>query len=729
MNFFALLLWAGAVLALIAGMPQLTVAIAAVVVLNAIFAFIQEQRADRAAAQLISLLPSDVTVVRDARRVKVRSEEVVVGDLVSLGPGDRIPADGEVVSAHDLQLDTSMLTGESQAVAIKVSERIFAGSFVTQGDALMSTSGIGDSTRLAEISRLSTGITALRTPMDRELRRIVRWVTVIALGVGLAFFAITVVIGNPLQEAFVFGIGVAVALVPEALLPTVTLTLALGAERMARRQVLIRNLEAVETLGSTTIICTDKTGTLTMNEMTVVRAWTPTAHVEIEGAGYSGSPLLPIDPPTSADAIRSLAESGVLSSEGYVYEDDKGWHACGDPMEAALDAFARRCGVDTDKLRERTQGLRKFPFDPRRRRMSVLLGSTLIVKGAPDSILPLADHDERATQVLAEMTADGLRVLAIAERVDVQDAGADALTLESGLSLLGFVALEDPPRPDVHASLEACVAAGICVIMVTGDHPGTATAIADQIGLRSPAGRVLIGSELPPEDSLLADAIVEHGTVIARVSPEEKLRIAQCLRASGHVVAMTGDGVNDVPALHAADIGIAMGRSGSDIARESADMVLLDDHFASIVAGIEQGRTTFLNVRHFLTYHLTDNVAELMPFVIWAVSGGQFPLALGVLQILALDIGTDTLSAVALGSDPPARNVLSRADHRPPDEQACPAARLRHSRAERGCDVDAGLHLEPACTGMATGTGGGRNVGASRLLGRGIPYRRARTGG
>jgi magnesium-transporting ATPase (P-type) len=327
-------------------------------------------------------------------------------------------------------------------------------------------------------------------------------------------------------------------------------------------------------------------------------------------------------------------------------------------MEAALDAFARRLGIDTDGDRRRHPVELRFPFDPRLRRMSVVVDDGVVVKGAPDGVLPLCGDGAAARASVDALTARGLRVLAIAAAPVAGHTPRTPEEAEQDLHLVGLVALEDPPRDDVTDALAACRRAGISVAMVTGDHPATATAIADEVGLRQPDAPVLNGAELPANERVLAALLDHDGLVVARVSPEDKLRIARALRSRGHVVAMTGDGVNDAPALHEADIGVAMGRSGTDVAREAADLVLLDDAFASIVAGVEQGRATFVNIRRFLTYHLTDNVAELTPFLVWALSGGNFPLALGVLQILALDLGTDTLSAVALGAEPPARHLL-----------------------------------------------------------------------
>jgi magnesium-transporting ATPase (P-type) len=380
----------------------------------------------------------------------------------------------------------------------------------------------------------------------------------------------------------------------------------------------------------------------------------------VDAAGYDPAASVVLSGPESQASVRKLALAGIRCSAGYVHLVDGVWVAHGDPMEAALDVFARRLGLDTEADRAGHQVRARFPFDPRRRRMAVVVDDEVLVKGAPDAVLPLCHGVDRAEEVLTALTEKGLRVLAIAGKPTGGSVPESAAVAESALTFYGFVGLEDPPRPDVGEAIASCRRAGITVAMITGDHPATAAAIATQVGLRRDQDPVLVGRDLPDDELVLGAMLDRDGVVVARVSPEDKLRIARALRARGHVVAMTGDGVNDGPALHEADIGIAMGASGTDVAREAADLVLLDDHFGTIVAGVEQGRTTFVNVRRFLTYHLTDNVAELTPFIVWALSGGRFPLALGVLQILALDIGTDTLSAVALGAEPPAGRVLDR---------------------------------------------------------------------
>ncbi|HEU4467274.1 MAG TPA: cation-transporting P-type ATPase, partial [Agromyces sp.] len=656
-HFFALLLWAAAVLAIFADLPELSVAIVGVIVLNTVFAVVQQARADRAADRLREMLPTRVTVRRDGRRRVIEAADVVVDDVLLLESGDRVPADAVVLDENRLLIDSSMLTGESVAGEVHEGEPLFAGTFVVEGDASARVTATGRQTRLAGIAKLTTGA-GPDTPLTRGLRGVVRLTAIIAVGTGTLFLLVSMLVGNPIRDAFVFAIGVTVALVPEGLLPTVTLSLALGSERMARRRVLVRNLEAVETLGSTTFICTDKTGTLTRNEMTAVEAWTPSGSLAVEGTGYGPEAVLHWSDAAGERDLRSLALAGVRCSTGYAEQTAAGWRAHGDPMEAAIDALARRLGTDTDDDRRERPSELRFPFDPRLRRMAVVLADEVVVKGAPDAVLALCGDDPAAHAAVDALTARGLRVLAVAS---APRAGRTPRTLaecDEGLRLVGLLALEDPPRVDVAASLQACRDAGVRVAMITGDHPATARAIADEVGLRTPDAPVLVGADLPPDDQHLAAVLDHDGVVVARVSPEDKLRIARALRSRGHVVAMTGDGVNDAPALHEADIGVAMGRSGTDVAREAADLVLLDDSFDGIVAGIEQGRATYVNIRRFLTYHLTDNVAELTPFLVWALSGGQFPLALGVLQIIALDLGTDTLSAVALGAEPPAKHLL-----------------------------------------------------------------------
>ncbi|MDR6636871.1 cation-transporting P-type ATPase [Paenarthrobacter nitroguajacolicus] len=663
-HFFALMLWAAAALAYIGGMPQLCVAIIIVVIVNGVFAHIQQERAQHAAERLQNLLPADVTVRRDGSLHTIKASQLVPGDLVILAAGDRLPADIRLTSASGCSVDESMLTGESAAVPKDWNDPAWGGTFLVNGEAEGLVTATGSNTKLAAIAALTSGTTSPPTPLTMELRRIVRLIAFVALSVAGVFFVVSLLVGIVWRDSFLFAIGVAVALIPEGLLPTVTLSLAMGAQRMAERQALVRNLEAVETLGSTTFICTDKTGTLTQNRMNAVEVHTAEGLLGIQGDGYGPNARIEGQ---GRDAALTVALSARAASQGRAVQRAGEWTAVGDPMEAAIDALSRRLLGSEPGLEEPE---RRFAFDAFRRRESVLVGTTLHVKGAPESVLPLCSHGaHELADAVESMAARGLRVIAVARR-QLPGKPADWVNLpveeaERGLEAVGLIGLHDPPRQDVGDVIAAARGAGIRVAMMTGDHPSTAGAIAREIGLMGPDNLVVQGSDLPDDNQMLGALLDRDGVVVSRVSPEQKLRVAKALQARGHVVAMTGDGVNDGPALRQADIGVAMGLSGTDVAREAADLVLLDDHFATIVAAIEQGRATYSNIHRFLTYHLTDNVAELAPFVIWALSGGQFPLALGVLQILALDIGTDLLPALALGAEPPGKRVLQR----PPEKR------------------------------------------------------------
>lgn len=650
-HFFALLLWAAGLLAIVAGMASLGIAIFVVVVVNGLFAFAQETRAEHAAERLRDLLPRRARVLRDGQPLELDASELVVGDIVLLEAGDRISADLVAVEAHALSLDTSLLTGESVPTAMGEGDALPAGTFIVEGAGTAVVTAVGAQTRLAAIASLSQSGQRHRSPLALELDRVVRMVAFIAMGVGAMFFVTAVLIGTPPSDGFLFAIGVTVALVPEGLLPTVTLSLAIGAQRMAERNALIRRLESVETLGSTTFICTDKTGTLTCNEMAVVEVWTRSGVARIAGRGYEPEATVDADPTVLALARRAAIVAARCST-GYARQVDGRWVPEGDPMEAAIDTLTRRVGVDLEADVSNAAVTARYVFDARRRRMSIVAGGQLLVKGASDSVLPRCSQiTPGAADAVVDMARRGLRVLAIATRPAPAE-NEDPDVVERDLELLGLLGFEDPPRPHAASAIASCREAGIRVAMVTGDHPETARAIAAEVGLLGPDQMVLRGDELPSDDAVLGALIDRDGVVISRVTPEDKLRIARVLRGRGHVVAMTGDGVNDGPALREADIGVAMGRSGTDVAREAADLVLLDDDFATIVAAIDQGRATFANTRRFLTYHLTDNVAELTPFLVWALSGGRFPLALGVLQILCLDIGTDLFPALALGAEP-----------------------------------------------------------------------------
>lgn len=658
-HFFAIMLWVAGILAIVAGMPHLGIAIFIVILLNGLFAFIQEYRADQAAEKLNLLLPRRAIVVRDGVRQSMDAADLVPGDMVVLVAGDRIAADIRIQQANGLLVDISTLTGESIPANIRSGELAYCGTFCIEGEAFGTVEFTGRNTKIAQLQRLATSSDRPRTPLSRELERLVRIIAIISITIGVCFLLIAILVGIHARDGFLFAVGVAVALVPEALLPTVTLSLAMAARKMARRGALVRRLESVETLGETTFICTDKTGTLTQNKMAVVETWIPEGANTFSSSGYD--PTLKLNPSASnSKQIKDLALAAALFVNGRPAYRSGHWIAEGNPLEVALSVFANRLGLDLKAEASMHPPLRQFPFDPHRRMSSFVLDNRIIVRGAPEAVIAKCSNADSALLAASTMARKGMRVLAIAERqLDGSTSAETASENEHDLKLLGLIGVEDPPREGVEACIAACRNAGIRIAMVTGDHPGTALAIARKVGLWRSDDYMAEGKDLPKDDEMLGALVDRDGFLVSRVSPEDKLRIANALKKRGHIVAMTGDGVNDAPALHAANIGIAMGASGTDVAREASDLVLLDDNFATIMTAIEQGRAAFTNARRFLTYHLTDNVAELAPFVFWALSGGRFPLALGVLQILCLDIGTDILPAIALGAEPPSSRALA----------------------------------------------------------------------
>ena len=671
-HLFALLLWVGAALAGTAGMPELAVAISVVVLVNAAFATLQEHRADRATEALRRMLPQVVRVRRDGGTAEVPAEDVVPGDVLLLQAGDRISADGDLLIGFELRVDESALTGESWPVEPEAV--VHAGTYVVAGAAEVVVTRTGMATELGRIALLSAATGSERSPLERELDRVTRFVAALSVGIGVTFFLVAGALGMGLRERFVFAIGVMVANVPEGLLPTVTLSLAMATQRMARRNALVLRLSAVETLGETTVICTDKTGTLTENELTAVRVWTPTGEFEVEGAGYRPFGRFRrdgeiVDPRPLAELLRC----GLLCNDSRLVEHGDGWTVVGDPTEGALVVLAEKGGLRQEQEAAHAPRLTELPFDSRRKRMGTVHlaeGGTRVayVKGAPEELLPLSllapDDRARVEQAALAMQRDALRVLAFARRVLPAALPGEApptiAGVERDLELLGLVGMIDPPRPEVPDAVARCRAAGIRIVMVTGDAGPTAEAIGRRIGLVGDRSHVVCGHDMDAlDDAALTRALAEREVIFARIDPEQKLRLARVLRAAGEVVAMTGDGVNDAPALREADIGVAMG-SGSDVAKETADMILLDDNFASVVAAVEEGRAVYDNIRRFVSYHFCSNVGELVPFLVWGLSGGKIPLPLVVMQVLAIDLGTDMLPAIALGTEPAEPGTMSR---------------------------------------------------------------------
>ena len=680
----ALVLVVAAVLAWFTGTPVLAAAIVAVIALNAGFAFVQELQAERAVEALAAYLPTHAHVMRDRQRVEVEARTLVPGDVLVISEGDRVCADARIIDG-DLEVDLSTLNGESLPAArsadqvdtaaplLQARNLVFSGTACTEGEARAVVTSTGAHTELGRIAALTQRTTRADSPLERQVKRVAWLIALVAAGAGVIFVPVGVAAGLGWMAAATFAIGLIVANVPEGLLPTITLALAVGVRDLARRGAVVKRLSAVETLGSTTVICTDKTGTLTENRMRVTKVWLPGGEEDLEnGSNAAGS-----------TELRVLAYAAAVCTSAELASEPLR-PATGDPTELALLELARAVGVPLDP-HDRDGGRRAvFHFDPHLRRMSTVDvegdGTVAVhTKGAPETVLPcctgiaeigggqseLTDLGRtRLTGLIDHYAAQGLRMLAIARRRLNHDTviGPAREAIEDGLCLLGLVAMFDPPRPQVSDAINQAHRAGIRIHVVTGDNGLTAAQIARRVGIGSAGAQIVTGEQLdalsePELDHLLSG---DEEIIFARSSPEAKLRIADALRAQGQVVAMTGDGVNDAPALHRADIGVAMGRSGTDVAREAATMVLTDDDFGTIVVAVEAGRRVYDNIRKFILYIFTHAVPEVVPFLVFALSGGAIPLPLTVLQILAIDLGTDILPALALSREPAEPGLMDR---------------------------------------------------------------------
>lgn len=690
-------------LSFIAKMPELAVAVIVVILLNGVFSFWQEYKAEKATEELRKLLPYMVKVVRDGRVAEIESKLIVPGDIVLLSEGDKVPADIRLLEATELRVDASVLTGESKperkdlsrysgtdgVSAVNIRNICFAGTNVVSGSATGVVYATGMNTEFGKIAKLTQSLGEEPSPLQKEMVFVTRVIAAIAISMGIIFYFLgTAFAGLKKFEGLIFAIGIIVANVPEGLLPTITLALALAVQRMSKNNALVKKLSSVETLGSCTVICTDKTGTLTRNEMTVKVVWSAESF-EVEGIGYT--PDGRIVDKSGKDVIIS-EESGLywLSLGSYLCNNAKlirddavgNYRVIGDTTEAALYVFARKTGINEKTFNE-WQRLREIPFTSSRKKMSVICknsrkGTYLFIKGASEVILDASSRvilngreeilDEKYRQsILKEvdtLSSQAYRVLAFGiKKIDpglnVYAAGED--DLETDLTFVGLAAIVDPVRPEVIEAVEKCKAAGVKIYMVTGDHALTAGAVARKIGIADDKTPVISGSQL---DRMTGDELKEvlrrESCIFARVSPEHKLRLVTVLKENGEIVAMTGDGVNDAPALKKADIGVAMGITGTDVAKEAADMILLDDNFATIVNAIEEGRGIFDNIRKFITYIFASNIPEIVPYLVFVLSGGKIPLPLTVLQILAVDVGTDLLPALALGAEPPESDVMKR---------------------------------------------------------------------
>ncbi|MAZ71049.1 cation-transporting P-type ATPase [Porticoccus sp.] len=699
-NVLIYVLLVSAVITLLLGHLIDTTVILAVVIVNALIGFIQEGKAEKAMDAINRMLSPNASVLRDGGRHTIPAEQLVPGDIVLLEPGDKVPADLRLIKAHGLHIQEAILTGESlpvekQTAAIQQEVPLgdrscmaFGGTLVTSGQGTGVVTAIAGATEIGLISGMLSTVETLTTPLVAQMATFSKWLTAMILTVASFILAFGVFIQDQAFDAlFMAVVGLTVAAIPEGLPAVLTITLAIGVQTMARRNAIVRRLPAIETIGSVSVICTDKTGTLTRNEMNITTVVIQHRLLTVDGEGYAPSGTVHIDETAISQedhpVLTSMGRTAALCNDSALHEKEKNWDIEGDPMEAALLAFSGRAGID----RHAEQGLwartDTIPFDAKHRFMATLNHNhegkaAIFVKGAPEQILVMCSHEstqsgdtvpldqDRWHQRSSELAAMGLRVLALAvKEVKPQHLSLEMTDVTDGLTLLGLVGLMDPPRPGAITAVAACHQAGIQVKMITGDHAGTATAIARQIGLENP-DKVLTGVELDRmTDSELASAVV-NTDIFARTSPEHKLRLVMALQAQGKVVAMTGDGVNDAPALKRANVGIAMGQKGSEAAKEAAELVLADDNFATIVAAVREGRTVYDNIKKVISWTLPTNVGEAMPIVIALLLGMALPIT--AIQILWVNLITAVTLGIALAFEPTEENTMRR----PPRPQGAP---------------------------------------------------------
>lgn len=709
-HLMALLLWVGGSVAFFAGMPQLGIAVYLVNVINGSFSYWQERQASKASEALKNMLPSYVRVVRDGQEQKIFAQDVVPGDIMLLEEGDRISADARLIKAEDLQIDQSTLTGESRSVRKNIqalqklnvstaeyTNIIYAGTNVAQGSAKALVFATGMQTQFGTIAALTQVVKEELSPLQQQLNRLTKQISLIAISLGVIFFLAAVFfVREPVAQSFIFALGMIVAFIPEGLLPTVTLSLAMAVQRMAKKQALVKKLSAVETLGSTSVICTDKTGTLTQNEMTVSKVYAGNVEYTVTGVGYEPKGTV-LNQQGQASGhqpeVRQLIQAAALCSNARVLAptaEHPKYQVLGDPTEASLIVLAQKNQEQLESLEQSYPRIRELAFESRRKRMTTIHQVQALeiayCKGAPKEVLelctkmmtatetiPLTDQQRQAIMLQNDTYArQGLRVLAVAMRqlpVDQLPRQKSQYTnelIEQDLTFLGLIAMSDPPRPEVTQAVVKCYQAGIKIIMMTGDYGLTAESIARQIGIvQTENVNVISGVELADLSDSQLQQVLQTPVIFARVAPEQKLRVVEALQLQGQIVAVTGDGVNDAPALKKADIGVAMGITGSDVAKESADMILLDDNFASIVSAIEEGRAVYQNIRRFILYILNSNVPEAIPSAMFLLSRGGIPLPLTIMQILAIDLGTDMVPALGLGVEKVEADVMQQPPRNP----------------------------------------------------------------
>ncbi|MCK0097362.1 cation-transporting P-type ATPase [Yoonia sp. F2084L] len=668
-NVLVVILIIAAVIAFLAGERIDTIAIAIVIMLNGALGFVQEWRAENALQALRNMMSPQATVLRDGRQMIVAARDLVPGDLIIVAAGDRVPADAEVIEQTALFVDESALTGESMQVAKDGdAPALFMGTNVVEGRGMAQVTAIGTQTRFGQIAVLTGSVEQRETHLQRQLGQLAKQLGIVALLIAAAIMGLGVWNGRPMAEMFMTGISLAVAMVPEGLPAVVTITIALGAAALVRQNALTRRLQAVETLGAASVICTDKTGTLTENKMTATEVWTPQGQYQVTGTGYDPSGHIAIKGEkrraSNDPVLAALLEVCAGCTHATLNHQPDEWTMIGSPTEGALLTLAYKGWA---ALPDPADIVGELPFNSDRKRMSILRetpdGLKVLTKGAPERLRDLCTSvmgpdgpapltDESRAQIEAaytDMAANGHRVIGLAA-----GQSPDGTLREDALTFLGLVGIIDPPRPEVPAAVALAHAAGTRIIMITGDSPVTAKAIAKSIGLNPQT--VMTHDEIAAMSDTELTYALDQDMLLARAEPADKMRVVALLQAEGQIVAMTGDGVNDAPALEQADIGIAMGIRGTDVAKDASDLVLLDDNFATIIAAIREGRRQFDNLRKFVRYLLSSNAGEVIALVINIIIGG--PLIFLATQILWMNLITDGLTAVALGLEKPEKGQM-----------------------------------------------------------------------
>jgi len=700
----ALLLLVAGVLAFIVRDPILGIFIWIVVVVNAIFSFWREYRAETAMVELNKLLPQFARVVRDGEESKVPANELVPGDILVLAEGDHIPADARIIEEYGLRVNNATLTGESVPARksadaslregfseLERPNLVFTGTSVVSGTGKAVIYATGMETQFGRIAHLTQTVEEPPSPLQKEILRLTRTISMVGLFIGGLVLAVGInQVGMPFSEAFLLALGILVAVIPEGLPATISLSLAMSASRLAKRGVLVKKLAMMETLGTVSVLCTDKSGTLTQNQMTVREVWVSKERLSVTGVGYEPKGGFSPDPNGTqlGRDLQQLLTAAVLCNNARLNpptQEFPHWTFLGDQTEAALQVAAIKGGLESGPEGETAKEyprLHELPFDARRKRMSTIhhnrFSEIAFVKGSPRDVLQLCNTiliEGEIKPLTVELRSEimnnndqyargALRVLALARRDLPPRSGAYTIEkVEKDLTFLGLMAMMDPPRPEVSAAVHTLQHAGIKLVMITGDYGLTAESLARRIGMLTTSTPLIVtGAELDLMNQSELSAILKKEVIFARMAPEHKMRLVTAYQDLGEVVGVTGDGVNDVPALRKADVGVVMGVTGTDVAKEAADVILTNDNFSTFVAAVEEGRAVYDNLRKFITYIFSSNVPEVVPFILTAMF--QFPLILSVRQILAIDLGTDLYTALALGMEKPEPDVMTRQPRR-----------------------------------------------------------------